>query len=447
MSKILFIILFLFIKEYNSFQNNHNITNIIDPIEPGISKTFYLDYVNNTYINFNINENYDYSLQVNIRSMNCKINVFSSNNNEIKSANKELYNFILNPTDKKISIEPVKDILEGFWKENYRLKKCFLSINSYNISKEFEPNIKIENKEETYLYFDTSKYNKINISYNITNVSINSFASLNFRFEESSFDIDIYYTNGNINSTNSLFKKIDQSTFIYLNNEFLSYNNSDNTGGTLYIQITNKENIITPMFFKIIEENNTCLLTKNALNFGFITSKEEGELMLHNKRLYGLLYGKIVDKSEIKDINELRNTSIYLHNIEKNMLEYNEHKLQLKFDYWNITSNCKNGCYLLITYEQIKSKEDFPLIGYEYTILPRTWNFTDSASRLIEIPSNEYIIGCFGHLTSPTHYYFIHIPNDTDKIIIQAEGYYIKSYYEQGKKKLMLGLVIKMSKA
>ena len=198
MSKILFIILFLFIKEYNSFQNNHNITNIIDPIEPGISKTFYLDYVNNTYINFNINENYDYSLQVNIRSMNCKINVFSSNNNEIKSANKELYNFILNPTDKKISIEPVKDILEGFWNENYRLKKCFLSINSYNISKEFEPNIKIENKEETYLYFDTSKYNKINISYNITNVSINSFASLNFRFEESSFDIDIYYTNGNI---------------------------------------------------------------------------------------------------------------------------------------------------------------------------------------------------------------------------------------------------------
>ena len=449
MSKILFIILFLFIKEYNSLQTNHNIKNITNPIEPGISETFYLDYVDKPSIEFNISENYDYLLQVNIRSINCKINVFSSNNNEIKSANKELYNFILNPTEKKILIEPVKDTSEGFWKENYGLKKCFLSINSYNILNEFEPNIKIENKEETYLYFDTSKYNQINISYNIANVSIDSFASLHFIFEESSFDIDIYYTNGNINSTNSLFKKIEQSTFIYLNNEFLSYNNSDNTGGTLYIKIMNEGGVAAPMFFKIIEENNTCLLTKNALNFGFITSKstyqyyyteilegEEGELMLHNKRLYGLLYGKIMNKSEIKDINELSNTSIYLHNMEDNMLEYNEHKLQLKFDYWNVTSNCKNGCYLLITYEQIKSKEDFPLIGYEYTILPRTWNITDSASSLIEIPSNEYIIGCFEHLTPPIHYYFINIPNDTDKIIIQSEGYYIEAYYERGKKKI-----------
>ena len=89
MSKILFIFLFLIIKEYNSFQTNHNIIDISDPIEPGISKTFYLDYVKKADIDFNINKNYDYSLQVNIRSINCKINVFSSNNNEIKSANKE----------------------------------------------------------------------------------------------------------------------------------------------------------------------------------------------------------------------------------------------------------------------------------------------------------------------------------------------------------------------
>ena len=33
----------------------------------------------------------------------------------------------------------------------------------------------------------------------------------------------------------------------------------------------------------------------------------------------------------------------------------------------------------LITYEQTKSEEDFPLIGYEYTILSRTWNFTDGS--------------------------------------------------------------------
>ena len=78
------------------------------------------------------------------------------------------------------------------------------------------------------------------------------------------------------------------------------------------------------MFFKIIEENNICLLTKNALNFGFITSKstyqyyyteilegEEGELMLHNKRLYGELYAKLIIKNETT-YNQLNNRSYFL---------------------------------------------------------------------------------------------------------------------------------------
>ena len=299
MSKILFIILFLFIKENISFQTSHNITNINGSIEPGISKTFYLDYVSKTEIDFNISANYNNSLQiqVNIRSINCKINVYSSNKDEIENENKEFYDFTLVYNNKTITVDPVKDTIGGFWKENYGLKKCFLSINSYYISKEFEPKIKIENKEENYIYFDTSKYKQINISYNITNVSNNSFASLGFKFEEGTFEIDILYINANNNEKNqTMIKTIENSTFIYLNNEFLTYNDSENTGGTLYVQITNKENITTFIFFKIIEENNTCLLEKNALNFGFITSKstyqyyyteilpgEAGELMLHNK--------------------------------------------------------------------------------------------------------------------------------------------------------------------
>ena len=447
MSKIFFIILFLFIKENNSYKSIHNITNIENLIEPGISKTFNISYINSTDLVFNINENDKDQLQINIRSINCKINAFSLKK-EIKSNNKDLYNFVVDSNNKTISIEPVKDTIDGLWKENYEFKQCFLSINSYYISNEFQPEIKIENKEENYLYFDTSKYNSFNISYNIKELSKNSFASLNFRFEDTPFQIDIFYNN-TYNKSQTMNKIIENSTFIYLDNKFLSYNNTDDSGGTLYIKINNINHKDTNMFFKIIEENDTCLLMKNALNFGFITSKstyqyyyteilegEEGELMLHNKRLYGLIYAKYMNKSDINDINELSNISKYPHSMNENQLEYNEHKLQLRFDYWNITSNCKNGCYLLITYEQIKSKENYPLIGYEYTILPRTWNFTDSASSLIEIPSNEYIIGCFEPLTPPTHFYFIHIPDDAEKIIIQSESYFIEAYYEPGKKKI-----------
>ena len=199
------------------------------------------------------------------------------------------------------------------------------------------------------------------------------------------------------------------------------------------------------MFFKIIEENNICLLDKNGLNFGFITSKstyqyyyaeilqgEEGELMLHNKRLFGVLYANIIDKNDSINLND---TSLYPHEEDNVLLEYNEHKLQLKFSSIS-TAHCINGCYLLITYEQSKSIDNFPLIGYEYTILSRTWNCTDSVSKLIEIPPNEYIISSFDKLTSPNHYYFIHLPKDIDKIIIQLEGSYFEGYYEEGKKKI-----------
>ena len=452
MSKILFIILFLFIKENISFQTSHNITNINGSIEPGISKTFYLDYVSKTEIDFNISANYDNSsqIQVNIRSINCKINVYSKGNkDEIENENKEFYDFTLVYSNKTITVDPVKDTIGGFWKENYGLKKCFLSINSYYISKEFEPKIKIENKEENYIYFDTSKYKQINISYNITNVSNNSFASLGFKFEEGTFEIDILYINANNNEKNqTMIKTIENSTFIYLNNEFLTYNDSENTGGTLYVQITNKENITTFIFFKIIEENNTCLLEKNALNFGFITSKstyqyyyteilpgEAGELMLHNKRLYGVLYAKIVSKNITIDPY---NISEYPHenNITKLDPVYSKEKLKLNFSTYYMYDSCKNGCYILITYEQIKSEEEFPLIGYEYTILSRNWNYTDSITEIIDIPSNEYIIGCFDFYTTPSHYYSIHIPENIDKIMIQLEGNYFAGFYEPDRKKI-----------
>jgi hypothetical protein len=206
------------------------------------------------------------------------------------------------------------------------------------------------------------------------------------------------------------------------------------------------------MYLKIIEEDNICLLDKNDLNFGFITSKstyqyyyaiileqEEGELMLHNKRLYGKLYAKIIERNGT-DIKELNNIDLYPNGTNyqnETRLVYNEHKLQLKINY-NDTSICINGCYLLVTYEQIKSEEDFPLIGYEYTILSRNWNCTDSVSKLIEIPPNEYIIGCFDPEAPPEHFYFIQIPEEVEKILIQLEGNFIEAFYEQGRKKINL---------
>ena len=412
-------------------------------IQPGISRKFFIKY-EETNFKLNISEGSD--LQINIRSINCYIEI-KPKENIIDHMNYNIYSLKVNSTNDIITITPLKDKIKGEYKENYEIKFCPLIINSYYIKKNSEKELNvlnIDNNEENIFYLNPSIYNEsLNISYYIKNITKNSFVSLNFNFKDAPFLINISYIN-NKKETNLLSRNINNSSYIFLNSDFLLYDiNNNNISGNLFIDIKNINNTEIYMYLKIIEENNVCLLEKNALNFGFITSNstyqyyyteiftgEEGELMLHNKRLYGVLYGKIINKTGL-DINELNNINLYLH--DDSEIEYNQHSLQLKYNY-NDTFYCFNGCYLLITYKQIKSKGDFPLIGYEYTILSRTWNYTDYIPDSIEIPYNEYIISYFGQGASRDHYYYIYIPEKTDKILIQIEGNYFDTFYEKGKK-------------
>ena len=394
MSKILLTLLIMINNIINSNEKEYG-------IQPGISRKFFIKYEET---NFKLNIPTGSDLQINIRSINCYIEI-KPKENIIDHMNYNIYSLKVNSTNDIITITPLKDKIKGEYKENYEIKFCPLIINSYYIKKNSEKELNvlnIDNNEENIFYLNPSIYNEsLNISYFIKNITINSFVSLNFNFKDAPFLINISYIN-NKKETNLLSRNINNSSYIFLNSDFLLYDiNNNNISGNLFIDIKNINNTEIYMYLKIIEENNVCLLEKNALNFGFITSNstyqyyyteiftgEEGELMLHNKRLYGVLYGKIINKTGL-DINELNNINLYLH--DDSEIEYNQHSLQLKYNH-NDTFYCFNGCYLLITYKQIKSKGDFPLIGYEYTILSRTWNFTDYISDSIEIPYNEYII-------------------------------------------------------
>ena len=234
------------------------------------------------------------------------------------------------------------------------------------------------------------------LNYEIGEVSNDSFISLYFQLnEKSDISIKIFYNNDQ-NPNNSISKNIAETRNIFLNSEFLKK-------GILSINIINND--IKPIIirFRLIEKESISIIEKEALNFGFLTSKttyqyyytevfegEEGELMLHNKRLYGELYAKLIIKNETT-YNQLNNRSIYPKEPSKENLKYNPHNLKLSYNYEN-TSICANGCYLLITYKQNKSEGDFPLIGYEFTILYRSWNYSDYISDIIDIPFNEYIL-------------------------------------------------------
>ena len=427
MSKIVLILFLTLYKLNNLLDTIKDIKNKKDnkTLIPGTSETIFINYQKELILNFiNIEK---FRLRINIHSINCNINVFYKEK-ILAPSNLNIYSFNISKNQSTISITPITDIVDGKYRQNYQAKVCPIAINSYWVEEQRE--LEIKNKEENVFYFDDS-IDSLNISYEIKNITKNNFVSLYFKIKETQYLIEINYNN---NQNNSMSKNINESTYIYLNKDFLKYNRDvDNINGNLYITIKNKDNKNNYMYLKIIEEETVCLLEKNALNFGFITSKstyqyyytevldgEEGELMLHNKRNYGILHAKIVNKAD-KENNtyDIYDKSNYPKgNFPEEELEYDPHYLQLKFNYKN-TLNCTNVCYLLITYEQIKSKEEFPLIVYEFTIISRTWNRADYISSIIDIPYNEYIIGCFGKGASREHYYSFYIPVEAEKIIIQ----------------------------
>ena len=447
MKNILFIFLLITLNSYiydkiENFQLSAD--KEIEKEKPGLSKTISIKYFQKKILTFE-NKTKNAQLQVNIHSINCNIEVEPKENINNK-INFNTYSIIINPADQNITIEPILDEVDGEYIENYNQKNCYLSINSYYLNNS-QPKLKIENKEENIIYFNHQK--KFQISYEIKNITNENFFLMNLRFEDCQFSIDIsYYINNQIKSTS---KQANDSINIYLNSDFLTNINESakaiGQDGKIYINISNhKEDKSSIIHLKIIEKNTICLLEKNALNFGFLTTnlnnqyyymeifeKEEGELILHNKRFYGELYGKIIEKNKIKesDLTDIFNYPNSTSN--ESLLEYHQHYLKLNYDYKN-TSHCFNGCYLLITYKKLPFKGDFPNLGYEFTILSRTWSYTDYITQIIDIPYNEFIIGCFEQNTAQNHYYSIKIPEDTEKIIIEIESNYLEFFYDGGRK-------------
>ena len=154
MLDILYIVLLIF-QYSNCIINQKRISENIDEyklIDPGISKTYFIQYQKNTKFTFNISDND--ILQVNIHAINCNIKL-DIERNLLNKVNLNTYSILLNSKKKDITITPLVDIIDGQYKENYEAKCCPLSINSYLIN-DNEQKIKIENKEENIFYLNNS---------------------------------------------------------------------------------------------------------------------------------------------------------------------------------------------------------------------------------------------------------------------------------------------------
>ena len=318
-------------------------------LEPGKIQMKYLRDSNRNPFQFQ-DEGINNDLLVNFYSLNCLVELggFESQSVSSMQLNENAISMRIkkdNFQNANIIIQEKVNLINGINK--YKNKKnCPLMINTIKVN---YLTLEIEEKEPTNLYFDKNFLDNINLVYkNITVIKNRaSFITLSFSFNEvSTFNIiipDIINTN------------ISNSTTIFLDQESLLKIKGD----TLNIRI---EHIDTKypcsLIFQIFEDNTIYILQRHYINKGFIDSnssnqyyymevfQEEGEIMLHNKRNNGKLFGLIKPKDEVSSpFNSLE----YLKNENNNELEFNEHTQKLSFNSSH-TKKCNKGCYLLMTY-------------------------------------------------------------------------------------------------
>ena len=264
---LLTILLFLFhvncFKEYNEVSEDPT-TYDNNTLDLGISKNYWIDYKKSTNFFMNI-KNEDIYI-INIHSINCNIEI-DFKGEIISQTNLETYSLRINNESNNITINPSIDIIDGQEKENYELQRCYLIINNFE---ESQRKVKIDNKEETFFYFESEDSEPLYLSYELKDISNYSFVALSFQLNEKcNFSINITYNN----QKDLIYKNIIDSSFIFLSSDILKNISKDNSNLNITINITkNDNNKAIKMNFKIIEKEIISMLQKNALNYGFITT-------------------------------------------------------------------------------------------------------------------------------------------------------------------------------
>ena len=336
-----------------------------------------------------------YDLLVHFYPLECKIYLTDSNGNEDNIYNISNFNydafytliskynpnsFIINPLINSIN-EEIKNI------------ECPLIINSVEIRNDAQPPELVLNEKEPVLFYFNENIQNLNLIYNHNNNENPIIVSF-FIKEKTRFRIECNEGEEKINKI--IYYK--ETIIIKPNSSKVQYK----------ISIPRIDHINSTMIIKVSGNNSSSFyLQKNFLNFGFIPQNEicqyyymkvykgqEGEILLNNKRLNGMLM------SQIKNINENENISNFdtFPECNKNIklsneyLQYDEYNNKLSFNSSN-TKKCEDNCYLLVTYYSDQHNYNINITGNEYTLLTRVWDEDDFISQLISIPLNEFIFG------------------------------------------------------
>jgi hypothetical protein len=429
------LILFLFSKfsnqidtdnksEFNLLNSNHSDFAIV----PTKLQIKYVSYSNT--IPFTIKSpDTTKNLLVHLYSINCEFEVTdnSATKATMKKIRNDIFSFLIvgkSAGTTKLLVKPSISILDDINYKHSAQRICPIVVNSVYIN-DFK--LIEDDKETMALNFDN---NLKKFTYQMSNTKNDSFIAFSFMFDKTS--------SFNVTTPDGSIRVITNSTKLFFDSDYLTKLNKTQITITITPRSTNE----VLLFLKVIESDSISILQKNYLNQGFITSntiyqyyfmevfyEEEGEVMLHNKRQNGKLYGIIKPKNI-----DPYNISEYLKN--DSLLEFDKHNQKLSFKSPQ-TENCEKGCYLLITFDHQENISHIPIVGFEFTLLARIWDVENYINTpIINIPFNEYIFGSFEQESINHHYYSLFVPDGTDKIIIQMEGNYFDGFIGDGKRKL-----------
>jgi hypothetical protein len=340
-------------KEYAFNEYNYNMDTGFDP--EIIDKTINIGEVQNEILytekiyKFNLdlsNFNNEGDLLIHFYPLDCKIKIVAKNENDynitIKQINNYDYNIfyaIIKKDQLKSSYFKIMPLINQLDITN-KYRDFHLTINSFENNN--NPQLFLKEKVPTPIYF-SKDFTKIKILYNLKDENYkNSVAFSFFIKERDTFEVEIL----DGENPNRIIGYIDN---IIINPETLSkqYN-------SFYLSINKmNNNKDSTMIIKVIENNKSSFyFQKNILNLGFmpinhsnhyyylkIYNGEEGEIMLHSKRLNGILIGKIVEIKNINEFEVINNINIFPNNKKKDeflnnidYLQFNEHSQELSFN-------------------------------------------------------------------------------------------------------------------
>ena len=389
---------------------------------------------NEKIYNFDLSYPYNNKVIINFYSLDCHIKIVGQNNKEnidiIPISNYEYDSFYA-------IIESKND--QDFGSTFFKIKTLINSVDDYNNNRTFHliinsfeindiPNLKINDGQPFLLNFDNN-YNNIELSYKLNKNQDYPILVSFFIKERVKFLITV--SNGE-----EEFQKI----VAYTDKILIENNFKPKTSSNITILIRKiEEKKVAVMIVKLTEDySKPIYFQKNFLNLGFIPTnatyqfyyteifdEEAGQIFLNNKKYKGTLISRIVEK-EVIECNILEDSECYPKEDDyqdNSYLIYDEYSQGLYFNSY-YTYNCKDGCYLLLTYYSLflnQNNNITDILGTEFTLLSSILKENNYNPQIINIPLNEYIFGIMNYFNFfNIYYYSIFIPEE-EEIIFETQ--------------------------